>query len=244
VNTGGGGDPRRLSEMGHDILGLTLLWEQKIAHALKSNSTALYVFLSSGAVYGRLHNGPAQRDSVASFSVNAIAADQAYRLAKFVAETQHRACPERRIVDIRIFGFVSQFLSPMGGYFLSEVLAALCGGQLLRTAPDNMTRDYVGPEELAQLIDCCAARNEINMAVDIYSSRPAEKFALLKQLEPIGLRWTIDESIPSHPERVTYASAYDVARTLGYRPPRTAAEAVEAVASRLLTRRGESWSEP
>jgi hypothetical protein len=137
---------------------------------------------------------------------------------------------------------VSQFLDLKGGYFLSELLSALRGGQLFRTAPDNMVRDYVGPEELAQLIDCCAARHEINMAVDIYSSRPAEKFALLKQLEAIGLRWTVDTSIPSHPERVTYASAYDLAQTLGYRPRRAAAEIVEAVACRLLNDYGESRS--
>ncbi len=237
INALGAGDPRRVKEMGSEILTLTLHWEEMISRALQSNPAALYVFLSSGAVYGRLSGGPARIDAVASFHVNRRPCEDAYRLAKFMAEVQHRACPARRIVDIRIFGFASPFLDLAGKYFLSELFLALLDGQVFRTAPDDMTRDYVGAEEIAQLIDHCALQREINMAVDIYTSRPAGKFELLAQLEKLGLRWTVDPSIPSHPDRITYASAYDVANRVGYRPHRTASEVVEDVARQLIGRR-------
>jgi hypothetical protein len=50
----------------------------------------------------------------------------------------------------------------------------------------------------------------------------------------LGLRWTVDASIASDPDRITYASAYDVANGVGYRPRRTASEVVEDVARVLI----------
>jgi len=234
INALGAGEPRRLQALGTEILTLTLRWEEIIARALDGNPSALYVFLSSGAIYGRLVEGPAKLDSKTSFYVNNIPPEDAYKLAKFVAEVGHRARPFRRTIDIRLFGFVSRFLDLNGGYFLSELFSALVQGRIFNTAAEDMMRDYVGTEELAALIACCALHSTINLALDIYSSHPVHKFELLKQLERLGLRWKVDASIAPHPERVSYASNYDFAKTFGYSPKRSAADIVEQVALQLI----------
>ena len=237
INAIGAGDPRRLRTIGTGIVPLTLAWEDRLSHALDANPQALYVFLSSGAVYGRLVEGPGGADSATSFFINKSPPEDAYRLAKFIAEAQHRAAASRRIIDIRIFGFVSPFIDLEGGYFLSELFAALLAQRVFKTAPDDMTRDYVGEEEVAQLIDCCVGHERVNTAVDIYTGCPAGKFDLLRRLEKMGLRWEIDPAIPSHPERVTYASTWRHAHEFGYRPARTAMEVVESAVRALMTDR-------
>jgi nucleoside-diphosphate-sugar epimerase len=234
VNALGAGDPGQIRTLGNSIVTLTLEWEAAIAQALAASPGALYVFLSSGAVYGQLIGKGAGHDDRVSFSVNESPPEEAYGLAKFAAETIHRSRPDRRILDIRIFGFISPFIDIGGRYFLSELFASLVRGTILRTAPGDMVRDYVDGVDLAALIDCFIGKSDTNLAVDIFTLRPAGKFEILERLAPLGLRFKVDPRIPAPSQRVMYASCYDVATKFGFKPRAAAVDIVEAVAIQLL----------
>jgi nucleoside-diphosphate-sugar epimerase len=234
VNALGAGDPEKIKALGSNIVTLTLEWEAAIAQALAGSPRALYVFLSSGAVYGRLAREGAQRDGRVSFAVNEQRPDEAYGLAKFVAEAAHRARPDRRILDVRIFGFVSPFIDLDGRYFLSELFASLVKGTVFRTGAADMVRDYVDGTDLAGLIGCFLPRSDVNLAVDIFTRRPAAKFEILDRLAPHGLRFEIDPAIPPPAQRVTYASRHHVAASFGYEPRAAATDIVHTVAMQLL----------
>ena len=244
VNALGAGDPEKIKALGSSIVTLTLDWEAAIAQALAASPRALYVFLSSGAVYGRLVEAGAGRDGRVEFAVNESPPNEAYGLAKFIAEAAHRARPDRRILDVRIFGFVSPFIDVGGRYFLSELFASLAAGTVFRTGASDMVRDYVDGTDLAALIDCFLPRCDVNLAVDIFTLRPAAKFEILERLAPLGLRFEIDPAIEPPAQRMTYASRYDVATKFGYEPRAAAADIVHAVAMEvLMARRGNVRSE-
>ncbi len=234
VNALGAGDPEKIKALGNSIVSLTLEWEAAITQALAASPRALYVFLSSGAVYGRLVDEGAGRDGRVSFAVNEWRSDEVYGLAKFVAEAAHRARPDRRILDVRIFEFVSPFIDVGGRYFLSELFASLVDGTVFRTGAADMVRDYVDGTDLAALIDCFLLRSDANLAVDIFTLRPAAKFEILERLAPLGLRFEIDPAIPPPAQRTTYASRHHIAAEFGYKPRTAAADNVQAVAEQVL----------
>ncbi len=240
VNALGAGDPSRVRAIAPNIVALTLDWEDLIRRALaRSGGDPLYVFLSSGAVYGRLIEDGARIDARTCFSVNTPREDEAYGLAKFLAEAIHRSETGRRILDVRIFGFVSRHIDLGGKYFLSELFDALAGDKTFVTGAQDMIRDYVDADDLAALIGCASRAVSVNMAADIYSQRPAGKFEIIQRLAEVGLKCRVDPDYPHAGQRIAYASHYDVAGGLGYVPARAAVDTVERVARQIIDDRDQ-----
>ena len=91
-------------------------------------------------------------------------------------------------------------------------------------------RYYAHPNDLCQLIQQCAAARPINSAFDVYTRAPVSKFDLLQRLaDAYALRWEIDAD-PALARKATakpsYYSLDHSAKKIGYRPTRTAIEAV------------------
>ena len=170
---------------------LVLDWQERHPHGL-------YLFFSSGAVYGAGFAQPGGAGSQLCLPVNPPDPQSFYGLAKYHAEAKHRASADHHIVDIRIFGFVSRFIDLEGELFLSELARALLGRHELVTGAHTMVRDYTGPTELAGLITACIAAwqratEPLNCAVDLRSTAPVDKFELLDHLAAtLGLRYRTD----------------------------------------------------
>ena len=234
INAIGIGDPARVPEEGRNIYNLTIQVEDAIDQALAGNSRCLTVFVSSGAVYGELVKN-ARVNTSATHPINSLRAADWYGLSKLAAEVRHRAQDERRIVDIRVFGFLSSHLNLKAAYFMSGVYRSLLSGSKFITTGVDMTRDYIGAKELVSIIDAAAKQTQINTPLDTYTKLPAGKFEILRRLERLGLRWQVSNDKAEAPDRINYFSEYRKAETIGYHPERSSADVVEEVALELIS---------
>lgn len=236
INAVGIGDPADVPIRGREIYQLTMEYEDRIERALEGNTGCLTVFMSSGAVYGKL-DAPAGAATPIIQSFNAIAPADWYGLSKVAAELRHREQVSRRVIDIRVFGFLSVHLALNAQYFMSSAYRSLLDGTRFATTSHDMHRDYIGADELAAIIDGAASQDTVNTAVDTYTISPAGKFELLERLAQLGLKWQVSEQSAGAQERVWYSSEWRKAEQFGYMPKRSSLEVVEAVAREFLARR-------
>jgi nucleoside-diphosphate-sugar epimerase len=234
INAIGIGDPARVPEAGRDIYKLTMQIEDSIDQALVGNSGCLTVFLSSGAAYGELVKN-AQADTPATHPINTLRPADWYGLSKLAAEVRHRAQAGRRIVDVRVFGFLSSHLNLGAAYFISAAYRSLLSGSKFVTTSVDMTRDYIGAKELVSIIDAAAGQTQINTSLDTYTKSPAGKFDILRRLERLGLRWEVTDDSTGAPDRINYFSENRKAELFGYHPQRSSADVAEEVARELIS---------
>ncbi|MBK7004376.1 MAG: NAD(P)-dependent oxidoreductase [Burkholderiales bacterium] len=195
INFVGVGTPRKTVAMGASILEVTQRFDDLALAALHHNPRCRYLFLSSGAAYGSQFDQPADDSTPARFPINHLGAQDWYGIAKFYAECRHRALPEMHIVDLRVFNYFSRQQDVGAGYLITDIVKALKNGETLRTAPTPMVRDYIGPQDFHQLVQCLLAAPHCNVAVDCYSRQPIAKQELLTLMEQhFGLRYTVDDA--------------------------------------------------
>lgn len=242
INFVGVGTPRRTVTMGASILEVTQRFDDLALAALRHNPRCRYLFLSSGAAYGSQFDRPAGDDTTASFPINRLGAQDWYGIAKFYAECRHRALPDLHIVDIRVFNYFSRQQDIGAGYLITDIVTALRNGESLGTAPTPMVRDYIGPQDFHQLVECILAAPQRNIAVDCYSRQPIAKQELLTLMEQnFGLRYSIDETgiVNGTGAKPHYYSVSRLAATLGYVPLLSSAENILAETRALLVMSAE-----
>ena len=226
----GPGDPGRIRGMGADIFGVTERFDSLILNYLERNPDTIYVFLSTGAIYGNSYSESATEQSRFAIPINDIGRDHFYPLAKLVAEAKHRALAHLCIIDVRIFGFFSRHIDTGGDFFLSELADCVVGGKTFHTNNVNFVRDYVSSDDLASFINLLLKGRGRNGAYDIYSASPVTKFELLEELgRTFGLSCEIADSkndtarAVQKPSRI---SNYGAAEKIGYIPRRTSMDIV------------------
>jgi nucleoside-diphosphate-sugar epimerase len=237
INAVGIGNPATARVAGPDFYNATMQLEDFIDRAVADNPGCLTVFMSSGAVFGSLGAGPVEPETPATLRIDAMTAGDWYGATKLAAELRHRAQGERRILDLRVFGFVSRFIDLSMTYLVCDIVRAIRSDQALLTGRRDITRDFIGTRELAALIDAGVAHPTLNVAVDTYSLAPVTKFALLDRLAPLGLEWAIEDGREDPGGRINYWSLNHCAGALGYRPLRTAADVVADVIAELREHR-------
>ena len=228
INCVGAGTP---SQLGGDLSAWFTITEEfdnlALSHLRQVNPDAMLIAFSSGAVYGLAAQPPFDDDSRLSLAVNCLSKPDFYTIARLHAEAKHRAMTRLRIADLRIFAYYSRFMSAGAGYFMSDVLRSLLTGTPLLTHGDDMTRDYIAPDDLFQLVLRCLDTPDINGAFDACSAAPVSKSAILKCFGDVfGLRWTIAdrEASPNGDKNIYYSRSQRATTALGYRPTMTALE--------------------
>lgn len=207
INCIGAGTPKELAgdyNRWFSVLGA--FDDLALRYLREKNPSALYVFLSSGAVYGRKSDAPADENTVWQLLPDKIEISDYYGIAKLYSEARHRSLPRLRIADLRIFSFFSRYAALDSGYFMTDLVTALLKGETFATSPVDIVRDYPHPSDLAALILRCGQENDINRAVNVASSAAISKFELLKVFEKeFDLKYRIEENgIPSSPNGSTH----------------------------------------
>ncbi len=230
VNAIGAGDSGRISSLGAELMRATEEWDNRVHTVLEKSPETLYVCFSSGTAFGLLRDEPVSSESVASFPINNLSSDHCYAVAKLNSETKHRAASNLNIVDLRLFGYASRYVDTSGGFFLSQLMAALTHNTVLPTLRTDMMRDFVTAPDVCQLIEKCFKSRPINRALDVYTKSPTSKFELLRRLErEYGLRWkeVDDPSVArGSVEKSAYYSTDKGAAQIGYEPKYSALEGV------------------
>ena len=202
INCIGAGTPKELANNYNKWFSVLEEYDNLSLRYLREiNPSALYVFLSSGAVYGRKSDAPAEENSVWQLCPNKVDVPDYYGIAKLYSEAKHRSLPRLRIADLRIFSFFSRHAVLDSGYFMTDLVTALLKGETFLTTPTDIVRDYPHPEDLANLILRCDNETDINRAFDVSSSAGVSKFEILQAFEKeFGLRYRIeDNGVPASP---------------------------------------------
>ncbi|WP_448382079.1 NAD-dependent epimerase/dehydratase family protein [Desulfosoma sp.] len=211
---------------------------------------ALYISLSSGAIYGRCHRKAVSKKSFVVLAVNNIRPEDYYGIARLYTEAKHRSLDQFNIVDLRIFSYFSRFADLDEEYFVTEMIRCIVRGLVFRTTPQDMVRDYIHPTDLFDLVCCCIDVRKLNRAFDAISLQPVSKMQLIDLFSTeMNLRCEITkDSIPkvATGNKEVYCSTNYSAQEIGHRPSFTSLEAVRAETRELLKTlenvHGISWT--
>ena len=240
INFVGAGDPARVSAMQNEIFDVTKRFDDIALQFLRKPETK-YIFISSGAAYGSTFEKPAEPDTPITYP-QTIGKQHYYGLAKWLSEIKHRTLFEKHIVDLRLFNYFSHTQPLESKFMIMEMMKAIIRLQGLNGTPyavDNaeIVRDYIGPEDLHQLIFCILNAPGFNGAVDAFTQAPISKQDLLKLLQArYGLRYVVADRIvvaPTGLKPMYYSKNYKAAQ-LGYQPQMTSLETIFKEADQLL----------
>jgi len=240
LNFVGVGNPARAAEMGRQIFEVTQHYDQLCLRYCQDHPNCRYVFLSSGAVYGDAFSQPVTHQSSAIIPINAFGPSNHYAAAKLYAECVHRSLPDRPIIDVRVFNYISDSLDIESRFFIADILRAIRNGETLRTTDQPMVRDFLHVEDFAALITALLSAAPANMAVDCYSAAPISKQELLALMQDtFGLQYQIvprPDVINASGDKPFYYSKNRQAEIFGYQPSRTSAAAILEEARKILMR--------
>lgn len=238
INFVGVGNPVEAVAMGASIFDVTLKYDEMALNYVRRNSQCRYLFLSSGAVYGSGFEVPADADSAARIAINDLQPRDWYGVAKLHAECRHRSLASLPIVDIRVFNYFSHTQDLAARFFISDCLRAIRTSARLIVSPENILRDYIGPEDFFRLVLAILGAAPANATLDCYTKGPVDKFTLLASLqENFGLSYDCQENLPvinATGAKHNYYSINHRAETFGYLPLRSSLDNVLAEARLIL----------
>lgn len=242
INAVGAGTPAGVRDMGTEIFTVTETIDNSVLAVLENLPDALYLFLSSGAVYGTDFNKPAQKNSANKLPINTLDPSHFYGLSKINAEAKHRGHRDLNIIDLRVFSFFSRFIDLKARFFVTDAIHAIQNGTILKTSKQNITRDFVTPPDFAHLISCCIKTWEnsdtpVNATCDVYSRATAGKFDLLNRIKakfPFDYELEDDAGLVSTGPKSNYFSLDHKANAWGYTPEFASIDGVLRELSDLL----------
>lgn len=162
INCVGISSPATLKEKPFEIIKLTEEFDNKILNFLEKNPETLYINLSSGAAYGQNATMPVNDETPSVININDIKNSNLYSLAKIYSEAKHRSLKEFNIIDLRVFAFFSQFVDLEGGFLMSEIAKCLVEDKVFKTTSTDIVRDFIGPEDLYNIILCLINNSSVN----------------------------------------------------------------------------------
>lgn len=230
LNFVGVGNPAQTSAMGASIFDVTLKYDDLALDYVRQNPACRYIFLSSGAVYGSSFVKPADVNTNATIDINCLQPHDWYGMAKLHAECRHRSLAHLPIIDIRVFNYFSHTQNISARFFITDILRAIQSGETLMTTPENIVRDYIGPDDFFKLISLILESPAANNVFDCYTKAPVDKMTLLtKMKENFGLSYAIQKEpvgINATGVKINYFSQNFRASTLGYVPSLNSLETI------------------
>jgi nucleoside-diphosphate-sugar epimerase len=205
----------------YEIFSVGELYDNLILEYLKHNPETLYIYLSSGAVYGQEFNKKVDSQSKTILPITHISKQDFYCINKIYTEAKHRSLPDFNIVDLRLFGYFSKFIPLSDHYFLSQLLNCIKYNNILLTSKEDFLRDFVNSQMLTHLIECCIKKRKLNTFYDVYSEAPITKSWLLNWFAvDYGLKfeYSIDKIVTSTGTKNIYYSENRKASEIGYKP--------------------------
>jgi nucleoside-diphosphate-sugar epimerase len=241
INFVGAGNPARVLSLGSDILRITNEFDQLALNYIKTNPDCRYIFASSGAVFGSDFSKPVNAESLAALNINNLGDSNWYGIAKLYAECLHRSLKENSIVDIRFFNYFSGTQDLYDRFLVTDALRAAKYGVKFKTSPENIKRDYMGPEQVAELILRILNSDAVNVAIDACTKQPVDKFQMLNAMRKnFGLNYEVESKLNilnSTGLKNNYFSENKNAKELfGYDPQKTALEIIVEQAEDCLSR--------
>jgi nucleoside-diphosphate-sugar epimerase len=241
INCVGVGTPDKLDGKFYNWFAVTEEYDNLVLMHLCNNCPdAIYISLSSGAVYGRDFSAPVNEDSVNRVRVNHVTSEDYYGIARLNAEAKHRAFSELNIIDLRIFSYFSRFMDLTDSYFITEVLNSILNDRTLITNSHNIVRDYLHPDDLFTAITKCIKAGKMNAAFDVNSASPVGKMEILDYFSrEYGLKYEVSQGFGSASGtgvKNIYCSDNKKIFSVGYKPGFSSIEGIKHEAKYILSR--------
>jgi nucleoside-diphosphate-sugar epimerase len=198
-----------------------------------------YIFLSSGAAYGDSFDiDPANPDTKVVFPTSP-SPQHYYGLAKHQAEVRHRTLKDKHIVDVRVFNYISSTQNTDLRFMVMNMIRSIKNNEVMPVNTINPVRDFIGPEDLTQLIMKVLAAPGTNIAVDCYTKGAITKDMLLAYMKrDYGLK--VEETLPAFAAttglKPFYYSRNLTAQQFGYTPTYDSWDNIKRAADILLER--------
>jgi len=194
INFVGVGNPMQTAVMGASIFDITLKYDGLAIEYVRQHPHCRYIFLSSGAAYGSKFEAPVDANTKATAAINNLAAEDWYGVAKMHAECRHRSLAHLPIVDIRVFNYFSYSADIEARFLITDILRSIREGSVLQTSKENIFRDYIGPNEISQIIQRVFQSPFRNAAIDCFSLEPVDKISLISRMQTeFGLKYELVE---------------------------------------------------
>jgi len=238
INFVGVGDPAVAKQIGARIFDITDYYDKLVLDYLVNHPNTKYIFLSSGAVFGGNFEQPVTENSISQINLNNLQDSDWYGIAKLYAEARHRALKDYAIVDVRVFNYFSHTQDMNARFLITDIVRAIQTQTELKTATDNIVRDFITPKDFFTLISRIVQSEAVNCAVDCYTQAPIDKLSLLKSLqENFGLRYELVESagLNATGAKINYYSMNKKAAEFGYVPSMKSDTGVVLEIARYLT---------
>jgi nucleoside-diphosphate-sugar epimerase len=172
------------------VYHLTEKYDDVVMQYLNKNASCKYLYLSSGGVHGDVYSNAHECRDKCVFYTNDNNKLDWYGLSKLSAEIKHRANSVFSIVDLRIYGYVSEFQDRKSPFFLSEMMDCILNGDVFVTTKNEMYRDYVHPDDLHRLVCKIINHGHINCAIECSSKTHASKKEILEMMAyEFGLKY-------------------------------------------------------
>jgi hypothetical protein len=217
---------------------LTERFDNMVLDHLSACPEALYISISSGAVYGREQQGPVSEHSVNRIKVNHLPPEDYYSVARLNSEAKHRAFARLNIVDIRIFSYFSRYMDLSESYFMADLLTCVKAKKVFRTNHIDIVRDYLHPDDVFGMLNNCLDIREMNDAFDMSSRRPVRKTEVLDYFSrEYGLEYVIDEEFQPATAtglKTVYCSDYRNAAKVGHQPKFSSMDSIQQESAHLL----------
>lgn len=236
LNFIGASNPETIQRLGKQIFSTTEFYDKMVLDYLDEHPDCLYIFMSSGAVFGDNFSTPVNNQTRSIFPINNLMPEHYYGLAKAQSEYRHRMS-SYNIIDLRIFNYFSSTVNIQSESMICGMLRSILEGREFVVDKTRITRDYVGPKDFHQMINVLLNQHKINTAVDMYSRAPISKDLLIERMkERYGLRVLVREQPVAQATGVkeNYYSTNLEAYTLGYSPTLTSIQTIFEEADKLI----------
>jgi nucleoside-diphosphate-sugar epimerase len=239
INCIGIGSPAKLKDSGGGIFKLTETFDDLCINYLNDHNNTLYINFSSGAVYGKEFDKPADITSMCYININKIEAEDYYAIAKINSEAKHRSLSKKNIVDLRVFNYFSRYIDVSSKYLITEIIQKIQSKTDFVTSPNDIIRDYAHPRDLYSLVRLCIDRDALNDAFDVYSVKPIAKFELLDFFKThYGLNYCVKKEdvniVNSTGMKNIYYSINKHASEIGYTPGYSSLDAIKEEVKYIL----------
>ena len=238
INFVGSGNPAQTAAVGASIFDVTLQYDEIALDYLRQHPNCRYLFLSSGAAYGSVFDEPADENTNAVIAINNLKPQDWYAVAKLYSECRHRSLPHLNIVDIRIFNYFSCTQDVNSRFLIADILRAIRDGQVLKTSPEYIVRDFLHPSDFYKLVNALLSSPATNAVIDAYSRAPIDKPDLLVAMkEEFGLRYEITADsvgVNATGGKPRYYSLNTKAANFGYQPSLTSLEGILMQSRKIL----------
>lgn len=231
LNFIGSGDPKKTYKLKNNFIEINNKYDDYCLNYLKKNKNTKYIYFSSGSIFSNFKFKPVNSRSKV---VNRKLQNSVYKKIKYLTEKKHRKLNNFMIYDLRIFNYFSSTQNINNSFFISLIIKSILKNKIFKTSSNNFYRDYIGPNDLFNIILKFIKMNISNNVFDIYSKKIISKEEIVKFFKN-KYKLKVQYINNDQTDNIFYYSVnYKLSKIINYKPKLTSIENIENESKNIL----------